>query len=77
MMQKMDEKARIAELEKALKKMEKANKSLEGKLDKQKKATREAKKELKKKDAKSYHFSEKEKEVISLVFPDIDPSKLP
>jgi len=73
----MDEKARIKELEKALKMAQKQLDAMQGKLDRQKKATKDAKKELKKKDLMSHRFSQKEKEVISLVFPDIDLSKLP
>lgn len=73
----MDEKTKIEELEKALSKAQKQIDSLQRKLDKQKKVTNEVRKEVKKKDLKSHHFSEKEKEVISLVFPDTDLSKLP
>lgn len=73
----MEEKTRIEELEKALAKAQKQIESLHRKLDKQKQATKDVRKEVKKKDLKSHHFSEKEKEAISLVFPDTDLSKLP
>lgn len=72
----MDEKARIKELEKALKKAQKQISSLETKLEQQKKTSRTDKKalrdELKKKDPRLMPFADKIEEISSLVFPDIE-----
>ena len=73
----MNDKARIEELEEALKKAQERINSLEGQLEKQKKSAKAAREDLKKKDLSSISFSDKMKEVVSLVYPDIDVSKLP
>lgn len=67
----MDDKARIAKLEKELKKAQEKVSMLERKNAELK----QAKKELKKKESRP--LSQKEKEVISVMFPGIDLSKLP
>lgn len=73
----MDDKSRIAELEKALKDAQKRNKNLEERLNRQKTMVKEARAELKKKELMSKMFSERGTEIISTVFPDIDITKLP
>ena len=73
----MDDKSRIAELEKALQEAQKRNKNLEERLNRQKTMVKEARAELKKKELMSKMFSERGTEVISTVFPDIDITKLP
>lgn len=73
----MDDKSRIAELEKALQDAQKRNKNLEERLNRQKTMVKEARAELKKKELMSKMFSERGTEVISTVFPDIDITKLP
>lgn len=73
----MDDKSRIAELEKALQDAQKRNKNLEERLNRQKTMVKEARAELKKNELMSKMFSERGTEVISTVFPDIDITKLP